>query len=201
MKKIKLILSIILIFSSSGFAQNDIPVISIQQLEINCNNNDFLACFFAGQLFQDTGLMLSAITAYKKACDNKIYESCVKLGKIYKDDYNKTMQKEAVKLFNTACDNSIASGCFELAALYYQGEIVRKSLIKAKKIYDKACSSMQNAPSCFNMGVIYQQGLKVKRDAKKALAYFKKSCSLNFDKGCLEYERLLNSLTNTLKDK
>ena len=60
---------------------------------------------------------------------------------------------------------------------------------------------MQNAPSCFNMGVIYQQGLKVKRDTKKALEYFKKSCSLNFDKGCLEYEKLLNNLTDTLKDK
>ena len=138
MKKITLILSIILIFSGLSFAQTDIPVRSIKQLETDCSNNDFLACYFAGQLFQDTGLMISAITAYKKACDNKIYESCVKLGRLYKEDYNKAMQKEAVKLFNTACDNSIASGCFELAALYYQGNITRKSLPKARKLYEKA---------------------------------------------------------------
>ena len=120
MKKITLISSIILIFSYISFAQTDIPVISIKQLETDCSNNDYLACYFAGQLFQDTGLMISATTAYKKACDNRIYESCVRLGRIYKNDYNKAMHKEAVKLFNTACDNSIAAGCFELAALYYQ---------------------------------------------------------------------------------
>ena len=146
MKKITLILSIILIFSYISFAQTDIPFKSIKQLETDCSNNDYLACYFAGQLFQDTGLMISAVTAYKKACDNKIYESCVKLGRIYKDDYNKTMQKRAVKLFNTACDESIAAGCFELAALYYQGNIISKSLTRARKLYDRACS-MQNAPS------------------------------------------------------
>ena len=73
MKKITLILSIILILSSVSFAQTDIPARSIKQLETDCSNNDYLACYFAGQLFQDTGLMISAITAYKKACDNKIY--------------------------------------------------------------------------------------------------------------------------------
>ena len=187
MKKITLILSIIIIFASTCFAQGNISVKSIKQLESECSNNDFLSCFFAGQLFQDTGLMISAVTAYKKACDNKIYEACV------------TMQKEAVKLFNTACDESIASGCFELAYLYYKGDITRKSLSKARKLFDKACS-MQNAPSCFNMGIIYQQGLKVKKDAKKALEYFNKSCRLNFDKGCIEYEKLLNKLTDRLKD-
>ena len=69
MKKITLISSIILIFSYISFAQTDIPVISIKQLETDCSNNDYLACYFAGQLFQDTGLMISATTAYKKACD------------------------------------------------------------------------------------------------------------------------------------
>ena len=138
MRKITLILFIIIIFSSISFAQTDIPVRSIKQLETECSNNDFLACYFAGQLFQDSGLILSAVTAYKKACGNKIYEACVKLGILYKGDYNKTMQKEAVKLFNTACENNIASGCFELAAIYYQGEIIRKSLKKAKKLYEKA---------------------------------------------------------------
>ncbi len=73
MKKITLISSIILIFSYISFAQTDIPVISIKQLETDCSNNDYLACYFAGQLFQDTGLMISATTAYKKACDNRIY--------------------------------------------------------------------------------------------------------------------------------
>ena len=130
--------------------------------------------------YSDDVFMISAVTAYKKACDNKIYEACVKLGRLYKEDYNKAMQKEAVKLFNTACDESIASGCFELAYLYYKGDITRKSLSKARKLFDKACS-MQNAPSCFNMGIIYQQGLKVKKDAIKALEYFIKSCRLNFD--------------------
>ena len=200
MKKITLILSIIIIFASTCFAQGNISVKIIKQLESECSNNDFLSCFFAGQLLQDTGLMISAVTAYKKACDNKIYEACLNLGKIYKNDYNKTMQKEAVKLFNTACDESIASGCFELAYLYYKGDITRKSLSKARKLFDKACS-MQNAPSCYNAGIIYQQGLKVKKNTKKAMEYFKKSCSLNFDKGCLEYEKLLNNLTDTLKDK
>lgn len=199
MKKIALVLSIILIFSGLSFAQTYVPFMNIKQLETNCSSNDFLACYFAGQLLQDTGLMLSAITAYKKACDNNIYESCVKLGKIYKDDYNKEVQKKAVKLFNTACDNNIASGCFELAALYYQGKIIKKSLPKARKLYNRACS-LQNAPSCFNMGIIYQQGLKVKKNNKKALEYFKKSCNLNYDKGCLKYEKLLNKLNNSLKD-
>ncbi len=199
MRKIILILFIIIIFSSISFAQTDIPVRSIKQLETECSNNDFLACYFAGQLFQDSGLILSAVTAHKKACGNKIYEACVKLGILYKSDYNKTMRKEAVKLFNTACDNNIASGCFELAAIYYQGEIIRKSLKKAKKLYEKACS-LQNASSCYNMGIIYQKGLKVEKDITKALEYFNKSCSLKFKKGCLEYEKLLNSLTETLKE-
>lgn len=197
MKKITLILSIIIIFASTCFAQGNISVKIIKQLERECSNNDFLSCFFAGQLLQDTGLMTSAVTAYKKACDNKIYEACLNLGKIYKNDYNKTMQKEAVKLFNTACDESIASGCFELAYLYYKGDITRKSLSKARKLFDKACS-MQNALSCYNAGIIYQQGLKVKKNTKKAMEYFKKSCSLDFKKGCLAYKKLSKNFTDSL---
>ncbi len=50
------------------------------------------------------------------------------------------------------------------------------------------------------MGIIYQKGLKVEKDITKALEYFNKSCSLKFKKGCLEYEKLLNSLTETLKE-
>ena len=137
MKKLLFIVLIILLHSNI-YAQVPVPVKSIKQLEIDCDNNDFLACFYAGQLFQDTGLNLSAVTAYKKACDNKIYESCVNLGKLFKNDYNENVQKEAVKLFNTACDNNISAGCFEMASLYFKGDIVRKSQSKARKLYEKA---------------------------------------------------------------
>ena len=97
MKKILFIVFLFLLHSNI-YAQVSVPVKSIKQLEIDCDNNDFLACFYAGQLFQDTGLNLSAVTAYKKACDNKIHESCVNLGRLFKNDYNESVQKEAYKL-------------------------------------------------------------------------------------------------------
>lgn len=178
----------------SAFAEDSNFSEHIKVLEEKCYKNDYLSCYVAGQVLEDTNFILLAISSYEKACNNGIYESCVNLGKIYVKDYSKAIQNKGVKLLNTACDNNIARGCANLGNIYYKGTVYKKNYKKAKKYYDKACVLHDNA-ACFNLGVIYQQGTGVKKDNVTALKYYKRACQHNFDKGCEMYEDLVRGIS------
>ncbi len=182
------IFSFLLVYFNT-YAENSDFSEHIKLLEDKCYNNDYLSCYYAGQVFEDKGFALLAINAYEKACKNDIFESCVNLGNVYIKDYNKSIQKKSISLYNKACDNNIARGCSALGDAYYNGKPVRKNYRKARKLFEKACN-LQDGLGCFQLGNIYKNGYKVKKNKDTALEYLKKSCDLKYEKACSQYDKL-----------
>lgn len=166
---------------------------TLQQLDKKCNENDYLSCFLAGQIYENSFMKFSALNNYKKACDNNVYEACVMLGDIYLNDVTSSDKnlKTAFKLFKKACFHHIDGGCLKTAYMYDIGKGVKKSLKNSLKYFKTACK-MNNAFACYNAGSMYYYGLGDKMDFTKALKYTDKSCKLQYEPACTEYDSMLN---------
>ena len=44
-----------------------------------------------------------------------------------------------VELLGQACDGGYAAKCYDLGVIYHNGHIINKDLLKAKKLFRKAC--------------------------------------------------------------
>ena len=190
-KYISVLVLSFLLFSFNAYAENNNFSEHIKTLEEKCSENDYLSCFYAGQVFEDTDFILLAINSYEKACNNLIYESCVNLGNIYIKDYSKSIRKKSIKLYTTACDNNIAKGCSALGSLYYQknNNTLRHSYRKARKLYEKACSLLDGA-ACYNAGLMYEEGKGSKKNIDKAKTFYDRACYFKSEKGCQKYKSL-----------
>lgn len=179
-----------LFVSITSYAEENTVTEHIVTLEEKCSKNDYLSCFYAGQMFQKKNLMLLSITAYEKACSNKVYEACVNLADIYIKDDDKSVRKNAVKLYSEACDNNIARGCSALGHMYFtKNSTVNQSYKKSRKMFEKACNLLDKK-SCYNAALMYEKGVGVKQNIDKAMDYFYRSCYMYYIEGCKKYNTL-----------
>lgn len=183
-----------LIISTNIYADENNVTDHIVTLEKNCSENDYVSCLYAGQIFENTGLMILAITAYEKACDNKVYEACVKLADVYIDDEDKAVRKKALKLYSKACKNNIARSCSSLGHIYFSyNETVKQNYKKSKKLFEKACNLLDKT-ACYNAALMYENGIGTKKNIKSALEYFYRSCYMHYNNGCKKYNTILNRI-------
>ncbi len=88
-----------------------------------------------------------AFELYRRACDAKNLDACVRLGSMYSMGHGvKANGTRASKLFYDACNAGEASGCLQLAYLWEDGRGVTKDLAKAKELYETSARFVK--PKC-----------------------------------------------------
>lgn len=92
-------------------------------------------------------------------------------------DDNKT---KAIDIYEKICKSeNNSTACVSLARNYYNGFIIEKDILKAKNIFEKACSE-NSEYACNELGLIHSEN----NSTEQARFYFEKACKLNFISSC-----------------
>lgn len=130
-------------------------------------------------LMLTTGLGITEIKKYEKACHDGNMTACNKLGEGYKKtkDYDK-----AFKYLHMACKDEDVS-CNSLADLYEEGYGVPQDKEKAFNLRLDSCGYLPN--NCADIGIRYERGDGVDKDPFKAVKFYHSGCIImKEDKAC-----------------
>jgi len=125
----------------------------------------------------------------EKACNNKNYDSCLKIAELYLYDakmylYGKHAYDKVSTYGKMACDNEKFEACDILGELY----VTEERYDTAMEYFTKGCDG-KDVQSCYDLGFIYDNAIGMKyEDDEKAKKYYKKACDLGFQEGCDAYE-------------
>ena len=125
----------------------------------------------------------------KEACDNKNYQACYELAKLYEEGKKiKQDYKKAKEFYEVACDNKIYKACSNMCYLYSYGFGVEKNYKKAGEFCEISCEKAKDYKdynACYGMGIFYSSGTEsIKQDYKKARKIYEEACNNKIYKAC-----------------
>lgn len=117
-----------------------------------------------------------SLSEKEQACNSNDVKHCSDVA--YDYYMNKKNYKKAVNYAKVGCDNNQAKGCKILGLSYNSGNGVKKNVLKAKDLYEKACKVGDGAVGCPLLALGYSLGENgVKKNYQKASHFFKIACN------------------------
>jgi len=123
----------------------------------------------------------------EKACNNKNYDSCLKIAKLYINDDNVTRDyNKAFTYAKIACDNKKFEACDILGVLYLIEDGVGQDYDKAIEYFTKACDG-EYTEACGMLGFMYKDIIGMEdENYKKAAKYHEKACDGGYAESCFD---------------
>lgn len=140
-------------------------------------------CSIIGDVYRNVDNNETARQYYKKACELKDGDSCMRLGEVYLFGEAKNYA-QAKTSFEKACELKDAYGCFGLGIMYANGHGVRKNAAKADRYFLQGCEL--DAGICLKLGEGYKNGDGFERNFAQAVKYYKKACELKDKYACFK---------------
>ncbi|GHV06633.1 hypothetical protein AGMMS50229_11780 [Campylobacterota bacterium] len=119
---------------SAAFRRGDYQS-AAQYGKISCENGHASSCGLLGTLYKD-GLgvkkdYVEAFSYFSRACRGGSTFSCADLGDIHRLGLVATKDYELAYInYKKSCDDSVAAGCTGLGHLYFDGQGVKKIILK-----------------------------------------------------------------------
>ena len=120
------------------------------------------------------------VKTLEQKCSAGDFQKCYEVGVMH---YDFDEKKEAYKFIKKAYDHQVAKSYRYLGFFYESGNIVEKSLTRARSLYYTGCEK-KDFNSCSNLGILYldnQYKMKNYKRGKKLLQY---SCENGSYLGC-----------------
>lgn len=140
-------------------------------------------CLKVGYEFKLKRDMATALEAYKLACEYRVWDGCLRAGKIYEEGiYIEQDYALAFTFYQKACDNDLQNSCAQLAFLHYNELGTPKNTALAISLYKIACDGKhwRATFSCTQLGVIAEE----KQEYFQAQQLYKQACDSDNAVGC-----------------
>ena len=191
MKKIKLLWSLLLLFTSVQALELSTKIKA--QIE-DCQKGHVVSCYDVGMLLstgenaEDQEKKNLGLEYIRRACKYGENKACDTLGENYFEDKHYGAAKP---YFEASCERGVVSACSGLGTMYRDGLDMRQNDVKSRIYYEKACA-LNDKDACMNVAIIYRGGFGVDINRSMEKQYYQKACKAGSEVGCKSFRKMDN---------